>query len=1367
MHTKLSLYCEKVIEAGWLAVIVLVPVFFNIYSARTFEPDKITLMRSIALVMALAWLIKVAEAGFGLLEASEGRDAQDGAEESEPGQSLWQRLKSMPLLVPTLLVVAAYLISTVLSISPRVALWGSYQRLQGAYTALSYIVIFALVASHLRTRAQVDRLLTVVIVTSLPVALYGIVQRYGLDPLPWAGDVQSRVAANMGNAIFVAAYLIMAVPPILSRLVKSMSAILREEDTGWANTVLAAVYIFILAVDLIAIIFSGSRGPLLGLLAGLFYFVFLGVLSRYRHRSSGLRLSFKPVVSSLMEVVLPLLVGAGLGFAWAAASSGSPSLGGKALDTGAAVALGLLLGVALAVLVAVVRLAIDRGSWRLWLNWVFTAVVVAGLLISFNVPQSPLSSLRSAPTVGRLATLFQSGSGTGRVRVLIWEGVLNLISPHEPLGAPGEFVDTLNPVRPVVGYGPESMFNAFAHVYPPELAHVEARGSSADRSHNETFDFLATLGIFGFLAYYLFIFSLYYYMLRAVGWIPNRAARRRLMIMLGVGGLLGVAVPRIVVGDFVFSALGLPAGMLGMILVYLIWQAVISQPDAAGDTGEQSTSDGQDLVIIGIFAALVAHFVEVHFVFSIAATYVYFWVFAGVVVAWLYGAYDRDAVAYDMAVGSQGRSPGGRRSDGADRGSARRTRRGGRRGGESVGQQSSSSPSASSGGREDWETWLGVFGLVIALILVTMIFDFVTSQFDVSRGNFSMVWMFSITWLIGMAIGLGEVAVRTGTWMKPLSWGRALLLYAVTSLGYPIFYLIVHRWNLRPRTALSSDALQAIWQGAGVVTTAFLLFYAFVFLLLLLMAGMLAAPLFSRQIFWRKGNWWLYPVMIVAAVVAVLFKNVDVVRADMMLKQGEQYRNQQQYDAAVELHRRAVQLDPDEDFYYLMLALDYQLKAQDGRFSPEQRAQAWAQGEQIALEAREINIYNPDNTGNMGRYYLTWAQVTPADDPQRATRFAQAEDFFKRAIHLAPQNVVYYNLLAQTYYILGQYAQAEEVLQQSESLDPRFDQTQMLLGDTYGAMGRPEDAARAHSKAILRNPSVFADQFLDQRINFYISYPQMDDIVAALVEAGEERPKDPVPPRTVGHIYSRLGDLDQAEKYYEEAVSRGDKSVQTQAELAAAYLAAEDFENAVRLYEQIVAQAPDDAQVHSNLGYAYARLGRLEEAIRENQRVLELTPGDHISHRNLVLLYRDSGQQDQAIAQAQQMMETAPAEEMGQTYLLLGSLYEGNGQIDEALNAYQQAVAATPSLAQGYAALGNAYLTQGRIQEALDAFLELAALTPDDYAVRQQVAVLYHQLGQTDEALQWANEALALAPDDARTSLEDLVSQLEAESGGN
>ena len=63
MSSKISRLCEAIIEAGWLAALIIVPVFFNVYSSRVFEPDKISLLRSIALVMIGAWLIKLFDGG--------------------------------------------------------------------------------------------------------------------------------------------------------------------------------------------------------------------------------------------------------------------------------------------------------------------------------------------------------------------------------------------------------------------------------------------------------------------------------------------------------------------------------------------------------------------------------------------------------------------------------------------------------------------------------------------------------------------------------------------------------------------------------------------------------------------------------------------------------------------------------------------------------------------------------------------------------------------------------------------------------------------------------------------------------------------------------------------------------------------------------------------------------------------------------------------------------------------------------------------------------------------------------------------------------------------------------------------------------
>ena len=63
MQTKLSRYCEGLLEAIWLAAVIIIPLFFNIYSSRIFEPDKVAILRSLALFALGAWLIKIIEEG--------------------------------------------------------------------------------------------------------------------------------------------------------------------------------------------------------------------------------------------------------------------------------------------------------------------------------------------------------------------------------------------------------------------------------------------------------------------------------------------------------------------------------------------------------------------------------------------------------------------------------------------------------------------------------------------------------------------------------------------------------------------------------------------------------------------------------------------------------------------------------------------------------------------------------------------------------------------------------------------------------------------------------------------------------------------------------------------------------------------------------------------------------------------------------------------------------------------------------------------------------------------------------------------------------------------------------------------------------
>ena len=622
MDSRLSRWCDGLLEAGWLVAILAIPLFFNIHSERVFEPDKLALLRSLALVLSAVWLVR-------LVDARAWRDL--GRLRPSNAAAIWHR----PLVLPVLALVLVYALSTLFSISPRVSWIGSYQRLQGTYTTFSTIVIFALMAATIRTPQQVRRVVSTAIVTSIPVALYGMIQHFGHDPLPWGGDVQARVAGHMGNAIFIAAYLIMVVPLTLGRIVEALGSILSDERMSGADIVRAAAYLFILAIQLLTIYWSGSRGPLIGLAVGLFSFM-LVLLVSLRGAGEGRRrrdalLGFLFLLPALLALLLSPVVSAAVG-----------PLAAFAFFFGI---------VALSVVAIFALLALRRGRGWLWLAWILLTVFMAGWLLLFNVPAERTAGLRGVPLAGgvfdvldewrELPTIGSYGrmldptnttgrEKSGRVRVLIWEGVVDLISPHTPLEYPDGRTDPFNWLRPLLGYGPETMYVAYNRFYPSELATVEARNASPDRSHNETFDALVITGLFGLLAWQALYLSVVHFAFRYLGVV---AGRRDTWVLTGlwVGGALLAAVVALLVAGPIYLGVAVPIGVILGVVVYLIYHALFGRPSADDATARLFAADR--LLMNGLVAAVLAHYVEIHFGIAISATRLYFFVFAALMLA--------------------------------------------------------------------------------------------------------------------------------------------------------------------------------------------------------------------------------------------------------------------------------------------------------------------------------------------------------------------------------------------------------------------------------------------------------------------------------------------------------------------------------------------------------------------------------------------------------------------------------------------------------------------------------------------------------------------------------------------------------------
>ena len=981
MTTKLSVYCDKVIEAGWLMAVILIPLFFNVYSNRVFEPDKLTIVRSIALVVAVAWLIKVLE------QMGPGSQAdQAEGETAIPGRErLRQWILHTPLVLPTLGMVVVYIISTIASVVPAVSLLGSYQRLQGTYSTFSYVILFFMVLQGMRRRDQLDRLVTAVLITSLSISLYGIIQHNKLDPLPWGGDTTTRVAANMGNPIFVAAYLIMALPLALGRLIETLGRIVNRGQPGrsvvfvvgylvlllaqmavWmqfgymagiftgllliAVVILASLFLnrpvvhfallgaysFILSAQTLTIVFSQSRGPWLGLLAGLYVFVLLALTSLRRLATDQSRVTRREVgLAAAFAVLSPLLA----------------------------------VAPAYAVMVA-----IRKGTRWLWLSWLMQALVGVVFLVALNLPSTPLAPVRALPYVGRLGDVFETTGGTGAVRVLIWQGAVQMLQPHAPIEFPSGQPDSLNFLRPLIGYGPESMYVAYNRFYQPALAQIEARNASPDRSHNETFDSLVITGVLGFVVYLVLFGSVFYYGLSCLGMASKSRDRYLYIGLWAAGGLLGAVMAYVLDGSFRFFGVGVPTGcMIGLAVYVAIYGLFLYDPKARGELPE-----GMEMIFVALLAAIVAHFVEIHFGIAIAASRTSFWVYAGTLVAVGYYFRRQSEVPAPVPVPGPALAPIPTTEpvrSVPDTSSRRVQPRKGGKPKPSAKPAPVEKPAAPAGlSRFTTASYttssLAAGALLVVAVLITLVYDFVTRNFDLRAYNGSIFWLFAITWVLASTIMLALSSERKSGGEGTGDWIRGAFVYVLISLGGVAIFVVVYTGLVG--AGVSAQGLTAVMEITSQVNQLLIAFYVAVAIVLFLMAFALYRTVSFSGPSWQYRNWWIYPPLVVIAIYLILTTNIQVILADMTYKQALPYDGRNEYDASIPLYGRAIQLAPTQDFYYLFLGRALLEKAQRMN-DPRERLQYLTSSRDALLTAFDLNPLNTDHSANLARLYRAWA----------------------------------------------------------------------------------------------------------------------------------------------------------------------------------------------------------------------------------------------------------------------------------------------------------------------------------------------------------------------------------------------------------
>jgi O-antigen ligase len=186
----------------------------------------------------------------------------------------WPATHARPFKWFTILLAAqaaTTVLATLFSTHRSWSLMGSVWRRSGLFAEFAVLVLALMVAGHLAAgRTSLRLFLRITVLTAVPVAIYGILQYFGIDPFLTPADYQFgegrfmivRPPSTMGHAAYFATYLLYAV-------FGGAALALSETGRAWKTAALAA-----LGLASFALVLSGTRAALVGLIAGA---LFLGV----------------------------------------------------------------------------------------------------------------------------------------------------------------------------------------------------------------------------------------------------------------------------------------------------------------------------------------------------------------------------------------------------------------------------------------------------------------------------------------------------------------------------------------------------------------------------------------------------------------------------------------------------------------------------------------------------------------------------------------------------------------------------------------------------------------------------------------------------------------------------------------------------------------------------------------------------------------------------------------------------------------------------------------------------------------------------------------------------------------------------------
>jgi tetratricopeptide (TPR) repeat protein len=319
-----------------------------------------------------------------------------------------------------------------------------------------------------------------------------------------------------------------------------------------------------------------------------------------------------------------------------------------------------------------------------------------------------------------------------------------------------------------------------------------------------------------------------------------------------------------------------------------------------------------------------------------------------------------------------------------------------------------------------------------------------------------------------------------------------------------------------------------------------------------------------------------------------------------------------------------------------------------------------AQGFQEArdyLELQESNVESPEMNYLLAQCYVGQALIP------------QAKKKIEQAIHIKPQNSIYWDLLADCFLELGDWREAIKSLDNSLRAAPKHAETNFRLGIIYAFHDQYMEALMCFQGCCQLQPH--KSLYWEMKAEMHLRLEQLTDACQSFEKALRYGGTPDLAAR-LAYCYIQNKQIKKGIKYYKLTLKYEPDHYDSLSNLAAVYQNQGLSQEALNLLERAKNIFPKDPILLNNYAFTLVHQGRTRKAAEYYREALELTPNHPLILYNLCVCLTRKGNWQEGITLLKKLTEIDPNHSAG--WALLGNVYDQIDQFDTAIDCFNKAL---------------------------------------------------------------------------------------------